>query len=132
MPGRGGGGGTLGDVRRFLTPGWLGLHALAIALCASFLGFGWWQYDRAQAGNDRSWAYTFEWPIFAVFVIVMWVKMVRDERDGVPPEAPRVIEEPAEAAVKREIIRRQEEEDPALAAYNRYLARLNSESHRRD
>ncbi|WP_242906762.1 hypothetical protein [Actinomadura terrae] len=119
-------------MRRFLTPGWLGLHALAIVLCASFLGFGWWQYDRAQGGNDRSWAYTFEWPIFAIFVIVMWVKMIRDERDGVEPQAPRVIEEPAEAAVTREIIRRQEEEDPALAAYNRYLARLNAESHRRD
>ncbi|MFD0691728.1 hypothetical protein [Actinomadura fibrosa] len=119
-------------MRRFLTPGWLGLHLLAIVLCASFLGFGWWQYDRAQAGNDRSWAYTFEWPIFAIFVIVMWVKMIRDERDGVAPPAPQVIEEPAEAAVTREIIRRQEEEDPALAAYNRYLARLNAETHRRD
>nr|WP_243726153.1 hypothetical protein [Actinomadura rubrisoli] len=126
------GGGTLVDVRRFFTPGWLGLHVLAIVLCGSFLGFGWWQYDRAQSGNDRSWAYTFEWPIFALFVIVMWVKMIRDERDGVEPQAPRVIEEPAEAEVKREIIRRQEEEDPALAAYNRYLARLNSETHRRD
>ena len=57
----------------------------------------------------------------------MWVKMIRDERAGVRP-APRTIEEPAEAEVKREIIRQQEEEDPALAAYNRYLARLNSES----
>ncbi|WP_347814015.1 hypothetical protein, partial [Actinomadura sp. KC06] len=120
-------GGRLGGVRRFLTPGWIGLHVLAIVLCGTFLGFGWWQYDRAQSGNDRSWAYTFEWPIFALFVIVMWVKMIRDERSGAAP-APKVIEEPAEAEVKREIIRRQEEEDPALAAYNRYLARLNSQS----
>ncbi|TYB42815.1 hypothetical protein [Actinomadura chibensis] len=114
-------------MRRFLTPGWIGLHAIAITLCGAFLGFGWWQYDRAQSGNDRSWAYTFEWPIFAIFVIVMWVKMIRDERSGAAP-APAVLEEPAEDEVKREIIRRQEEEDPALAAYNRYLARLNSES----
>ncbi|MGH8967280.1 MAG: hypothetical protein ACRDXB_18405 [Actinomycetes bacterium] len=113
-------------MRRFLTPGWIGLHALALVLCGAFLGFGWWQYDRAQGGNDRSWAYTFEWPIFALFVIVMWVKMIRDERSGTAP-APKVIEEPAEAEVKREIIRLQEEEDPALAAYNRYLARLHSQ-----
>jgi DNA-binding transcriptional regulator of glucitol operon len=120
-------------VRRFLTPGWLGLHAVAITLCVAFLGFGWWQYDRAQAGNDRSWAYTFEWPIFALFVIVMWIKMMRDELSDDPStRAPAVIEEPAEAAVKRNIIRQQEEEDPQLAAYNRYLARLNSETHRRD
>jgi DNA-binding transcriptional regulator of glucitol operon len=113
-------------VRRFLTPGWLGLHALAIVLCGAFLGFGWWQLDRAQGGNDRSWAYTFEWPIFAIFVIVMWVKMIRDERAGVEP-APKVLEEPAEAKAKRETIKQHEEEDPALAAYNRYLARLNSQ-----
>lgn len=112
-------------MRRFLTPGWLALHALAIVLCSAFLGFGWWQFDRAQSGNDRSWAYTFEWPIFALFVIVMWVKMIRDERSGTAP-APKEIEEPVEAEEKREIIRRHEEEDPALAAYNRYLARLNS------
>ena len=123
-------GGRLKGVRRFLTPGWLALHVLAIVLCGAFLGFGWWQFDRAQAGNDRSWAYTFEWPIFALFVVVMWVKMIRDERAGTAP-APKEIEEPAEAEVKREIIRRQEEEDPALAAYNRYLARLNSGGARR-
>ncbi|MFI0349146.1 hypothetical protein [Actinomadura sp. 9N407] len=120
-------------MRRFLTPGWLGLHAVAIVLCFSFIGFGWWQFDRAQAGNDRSWAYTFEWPIFAIFVIVMWIKMMRDELSDDPStKAPAVIEEPAEAALTRSIIRQQEEEDPQLAAYNRYLARLNSETHRRD
>ena len=114
-------------MRRFLTPGWIGLHVLAIVLCGTFIAFGWWQFDRAQSGNDRSWAYTFEWPIFAIFVVVMWVKMIRDERAGVAP-APKVPEEPAEAEVKREIIRQQEQEDPALAAYNRYLARLNSQT----
>ena len=121
-------------MRRFLTPGWLGLHALAIILFVAFLGFGWWQFDRAQAGNDRSWAYTFEWPIFAIFVIVMWVKMIRDELETDPAEKNKrkVIEEPAEAEVKRTIIRQQEEEDPELAAYNRYLARLNAQSGRRD
>jgi len=122
-------------VRRFFTPGWLGLHALAITLFAAFLAFGWWQFDRAQQGNDRSWAYVFEWPIFAIFVLVMWIKMMRDELDDArkgSDRTPKVIEEPVEAVVKRDIIRRQEEEDPQLAAYNRYLARLNSETHRRD
>ncbi|WP_033323039.1 hypothetical protein [Actinomadura atramentaria] len=115
-------------MRRFLTPGWLGLHAIAIVLCLSFLVFGWWQLDRAQAGNDRSWAYVFEWPVFSIFVVVMWVKMIRDERSGVQPPSATPIEEPAEAKITRQIIRQQEEEDPSLAAYNRYLARLNSET----
>jgi integral membrane protein len=66
-------------VRRFFTPGWLGLHALAGALFSAFLWFGWWQFHRAVEGNGRSWGYTFEWPIFAVFVVVMWIKMMYDE-----------------------------------------------------
>jgi len=122
-------------VRRFLTPGWLGLHALAITLFVAFLMFGWWQFDRAQAGNDRSWAYVFEWPIFAIFVIVMWIRMIRDDLADDPDarhRAPKVIEEPAEAGITRQIIRQQEEEDPQLAAYNRYLARLNAQTDRRD
>ncbi|WP_245973950.1 hypothetical protein [Thermomonospora umbrina] len=119
-------------MRRFLTPGWLGLHALAVALCSAFLVFGWWQLSRAQEGNDRSWAYVFEWPIFAVFVIVMWVKMIRDELndDGVPK--PKLPLEPAEPPAKDAIIKLHEEDDEDLAAYNRYLARLNAEPHRRD
>ncbi|MCP2336248.1 hypothetical protein [Actinomadura rupiterrae] len=121
-------------MRRFFTPGWIGLHATAVVLFAAFLGFGWWQFARAEAGNDRSWAYTFEWPIFAIFVVVMWVKMIRDELTGEEsiPRGPEVIEEPAERAVTREIIKRQETEDPELAAYNRYLARLNTQTGRRD
>lgn len=118
-------------MRRFFTPGWLGLHALAIALFSAFLFFGWWQLSRAQAGNDRSWAYVFEWPIFAIFVVVMWVKMIRDELndDGKPKPQPPL--QPPEPPAKSEIIRQQEEEDEELAAYNRYLARLNSQPGRR-
>jgi DNA-binding transcriptional regulator of glucitol operon len=121
-------------VRRFFTLGWLGLHAVAIVLATTFLGFGWWQLQRAEDGNMRSWGYTFEWPLFAVFVIVMWVKMMYDElhddgtRDddaGVPgPEsggAPRV-------AVG--VAAQNGEDDPELAAYNRYLARLDDETRR--
>ena len=30
------------------------------------------QYGRAQEGVDRSWAYTFQWPIIGLFAIVVW------------------------------------------------------------
>jgi DNA-binding transcriptional regulator of glucitol operon len=132
-------------VRRFFTLGWLGLHALAIVLVTVFLGFGWWQLQRAEAGNMRSWGYTFEWPMFAIFVIVMWVKMMYDEvhEDGKEAEeaartaaAPRPA--PAGAAVPGGNGQvggsgqgHDAETDPELAAYNRYLARLNDEARRR-
>ena len=30
------------------------------------------QYGRAQEGVQRSWAYTFQWPIIGLFAIVVW------------------------------------------------------------
>jgi DNA-binding transcriptional regulator of glucitol operon len=118
-------------VRRFFTPAWLGLHALAVALFGAFLGFGWWQFERAREGNDRSWGYVFEWPLFAVFVIVMWIKMIRDElNDDKEPAQEEADGEPARPLSEAEIIRQHEAEDENLAAYNRYLARLNGESRR--
>src|ERR1700678_2237094 len=61
------------------TPRWLGWHLFAIL---AFIGMWWlgdWQYHRAIDGNALSWAYTFEWPVFAIFGAVFWVKTVKDE-----------------------------------------------------
>lgn len=30
------------------------------------------QYGRAQEGVERSWAYTFQWPIIGLFAVVVW------------------------------------------------------------
>ncbi|GAA0942089.1 hypothetical protein [Actinocorallia libanotica] len=113
-------------MRRFLTPGWLGIHLIAVILFFGFLWFGWWQFGRATDGNARSWGYTFEWPLFAIFVIVMWIKMIRDELKGVGRE-PAEPAEPVVPKTEAELIKEAEAEDPSLAAYNRYLARLNSQ-----
>ena len=139
-------------MRRFLTPSWLGLHTLAITLVGAFLGFGWWQYQRALEGNDRSWGYTFEWPLFACFVVFMWGKMIYDELHpengkavpgkpfaAVPETAseqpaqkrnPVLSGVPAVTVSPAEVIARDEELDPQVAAYNRYLARLAAENKR--
>jgi DNA-binding transcriptional regulator of glucitol operon len=127
-------------VRRFFTFGWLGLHALAIVLVTAFLGFGWWQLQRAEAGNMRSWGYTFEWPMFAIFVIVMWIKMMYDEVHDDDKEAdeeartavgPRSAFAGGNGQVAGSGHNHDAETDPELAAYNRYLARLNDEAQRR-
>jgi hypothetical protein len=65
--------------RILLTPRWLGWHLFAVAAVAGMAWLGDWQFRRAMAGNTLSWAYTFEWPIFAIFGIVFWVKTIRDE-----------------------------------------------------
>src|SRR5258708_29119047 len=65
--------------RILLTPRWLSWHLFAVVAVAGMIWLGDWQFRRAVAGNTLSWAYTFEWPIFAVFGVVFWVKTIRDE-----------------------------------------------------
>ena len=118
--------------RFLLTPRWLGWHAFAVVAAAGMLWLGDWQFHRAESGNALSWAYTFEWPIFAVFAVVFWAKTIRDELK--PPAAPAEaegIELPASAGPGRRDGQdggaSQEADDPELAAYNAYLARLNDQ-----
>ncbi len=65
--------------RVLFTPRWLSWHLFAVVAFAGMLWLGDWQFRRAIGGNALSWAYTFEWPVFAVFGAVFWVKTVRDE-----------------------------------------------------
>src|ERR1700685_2771906 len=113
--------------RRFLiTPKWLGWHVFVILSALGMLWLGNWQLHRAESGNPLSWAYTFEWPLFAIFAVVFWVKTIRDEvhppahsKSGdafalpagipaLPPGAPRAVGSGAEHA----------EDDQAFPPYN--------------
>ncbi len=107
-------------MRRLLTPAWLLGHALVWAAVAVCLALGWWQAGRAAGGNTLSWAYTFEWPLFAIFTIVLWIREMRATLRG-PGR-------PAEPEIKRRgpvITRREANLDDGDAEYNRYLASLN-------
>ncbi|MEV0608209.1 hypothetical protein AB0I61_17765 [Polymorphospora rubra] len=87
-------------MKRLLTPAWIARHVGAVALVAAFSALGWWQISRAVAGNTLSWAYAVEWPVFAGFVIFVWVREVRHTlRGGQPAEgdAADTPGEPAEA-----------------------------------
>jgi hypothetical protein len=78
-----------------------------VVLVGAFLALGWWQISRATAGNTTSWAYAFEWPIFAGFVLFVWWREVRQElrspaegRHPVPPGAdPAGRPDPGQATV---------------------------------
>ncbi len=121
---------------RFLvSPRWLGWHVFVVAAVTGMLALGSWQLHRAEAGNGLSWAYTFEWPLFAVFAIVFWVKTIRDELHPPQAPAPEDVALPAGAARAgaaaagggEDLPAPGGEEDEELAAYNAYLARLHSE-----
>jgi hypothetical protein len=138
---------------RFLVqPRWLAWHLFAVAAVAGMLWLGDWQFHRALDGNGLSWAYTFEWPVFAVFGVVFWAKTILDEarlkgsagdsagaaEAGEPSEAggsggpgggtvlPAGARRGAAAAEPE-----QDAEDPELDQYNAYLARLNRQANGR-
>ena len=125
-----------GPARRFLIqPRRVGWHLLMVV---SFWGMFWlgdWQLHRALAGNGLSWAYTFEWPLFACFAVVFWAKTIKDEFRIKRGEALGSAEPQSSLddlpvtvrAVQASTAPPDEDEDEELSAYNAYLARLNAE-----
>jgi len=134
-------------MKRLLTPAWLVRHVVTVVLVVAFLALGWWQISRAAAGNTLSWAYALEWPVFAGFVIFLWVREARqtlsDEADPpVPldgstarprrsspvPAAGRTTAPGIRRPVRSPRVRTHHAaaDDNELNAYNRYLAWLHA------
>jgi len=64
---------------RWLTGRAIGLHFLAVIVVAGCLIAGWWQLHQALKGNTLSWAYTVEWPVFAIIAVVAWWHLIHEE-----------------------------------------------------
>ncbi len=106
---------------------WLFWHVLTIVVVLACLWLGSWQWERAGAvdGSLQNTGYALQWPLFALFFLFMWWRMlsmeVREARGAAP--AGRPVEQPAakHAPPPPPVT---DEEDPELAAYNRMLAEL--------
>jgi DNA-binding transcriptional regulator of glucitol operon len=125
-------------VRQFLTPRWVLRHLAVLGLVAAFLILGWWQVRRAEGGNALSLGYAFEWPVFALFVLFVWSREIRNERrrSAPPLEEPAAQIEVTPSNLLTSVpVRRQPievpDEDPALSAYNRYLDWLSANPDRK-
>jgi DNA-binding transcriptional regulator of glucitol operon len=114
--------------KAFLTPRWLGWHALLVVSVGVLVWIGAWQWGKARGEGDwQNYGYAVQWWLFAGFAVFLWVKLVLDElyperveaRQAAPPVQPdlrpRAVPPPAQ---------QHEDEDDELAAYNRHLARL--------
>jgi hypothetical protein len=118
-----------------ITPRWLAWHAFAVLAAWGMLWLGDWQFHRAEGGNALSWAYTFEWPIFTIFGVIFWAKTIIDEYRS-PGQAATAgvgaaltqVESLALPGIAHTPTEHDDEadDDPELAAYNSYLAKLNS------
>lgn len=101
---------------------------------------GWWQWERAQSvgGGAQNLGYALQWPAFAVILVCVWVKSMRDEvrpgRGGDPTRRVYSKEEtkPAHGVSLASSSQPgfEADDDPEVAAYNRYLAQLNARHER--
>lgn len=138
-------------VGRYFTGRCIRMHMTLLVLLPAFGVLTWWQLNRAESGNTLSWAYTFEWPLFAGYACYMWWHLIHDTPEsrqlrtesgeivaggesgaveapvgwalGKPRHAEPVVTEPFADAAEAGVD--DDTEDEALAAYNRYLAELN-------
>ena|SRR3974390_3055689 len=99
----------------------LKLHAVILIVVPAFMAMCLWQVSRALGGNELSWAYVFEWPLFAGYAIYMWWRLLHEAPEVDPSPitvAPRTEREAESGAEPRA------GGDAELAAYNEFLGRL--------
>ncbi|MBV9487115.1 MAG: hypothetical protein JO246_13780 [Frankiaceae bacterium] len=127
-----------------VSPKWWGLHLFVIVLVLAFLRLGLWQWHRAQSpsGGLQNYAYAFQWPLFAVFGLVLWWKTLKIEVDGEADEtgtAPRPLSRLGAPVLPEPDIEHRDgvrigittpvtvdEDDDEVNSYNAYLAKLNA------
>jgi hypothetical protein len=108
------------------------LHIVILIVVPAFLALCLWQISRALGGNTLSWAYVFEWPLFAAYAVYMWWRFVHEAAEESPPPAdanaapggPNGSAATTAPAPEGDAAQTEDAEDPELAAYNAYLAEL--------
>ncbi|HMD45901.1 MAG TPA: hypothetical protein VKG43_07065 [Acidimicrobiales bacterium] len=120
-------------------------HVTLLVLIPAFIALCVWQLGRALSGNWLSWMYVFEWPIFTVYAVYVWWKLVHEARTPVAGEETDGTEATVPPDVPAESVVRPaptpppgarpgddgSDVDAELAAYNRYLEELDAYDRRR-
>jgi hypothetical protein len=143
-------------VRRFVfKPRWILGHLLVVAAACACIRLADWQLSRAHITEAlQNWGYAFQWPLFSVFFLIGWWRMLRLEsirldeleaadaeaQDGAPAPHPstgahQASPTGADAAPAPTGAAREPEvtfEDERHAAYNRMLAKLAEHDAARD
>jgi DNA-binding transcriptional regulator of glucitol operon len=129
---------VLRRLRFAVRPGWVALHLITVALIVTMVLLGRWQLDVSNSKHFdlQNFGYALQWWAFSVFVLVMWVRVVRDgmhrHSNGSQRAEPEQPQQPPVAY--RRYVMPQSSDAPAVAvdseqaAYNDYLARLAADS----
>lgn len=98
---------------------------LSLVVC---VGLAWWQWQRFENGGTwQNLGYVLQWPLFGVFPAFMFwrLRKLRAQQPERPAPQPPTPAEPDKPVVRQDV-GYDDEDDPELAAYNRYLAKLNA------
>lgn len=68
--------------RRWLSPRAFALHAEVLVVAPACVVAGWWQATQALGGNELSWVYSVEWPIFALLAVWGWWHLVHEDPEA--------------------------------------------------
>lgn len=111
-------------MRIFLTPRWLGLHALLVVSLVALARVGRWQWERAEStsGSWQNYGYALQWWLFAGFAVFLYVKTVLDDLDPSRTETQQADLPPV---VQPQAPPPADDDDDELAVYNRYLRSLH-------
>jgi hypothetical protein len=111
----------------------LGIAALCVVALAASVALAWWQWSRFESasGTFQNLGYVLQWPLFGLFpafAVWRWRRLRQAEEakaaepvPTAPPAPPRLTPKPEPASKAPE-----PEPDDELAAYNRFLAKLNA------
>ena len=68
-------------LRLLVTPRWLGWTLLAAVSAGVCGAMSWWQLGRAESatGSLLNAGYAFQWPLFGLFFLALWWRMLRAE-----------------------------------------------------
>jgi hypothetical protein len=109
-----------------------GIVALCAVSLAACVGLAWWQWQRFESANGtwQNLGYVLQWPLFGLFPAFMFWRLRSLRRRPPaeqPPAHPPLLPRPAAApAAPARPQGQDQDDDPELAAYNRYLAELNA------
>lgn len=82
-------------MRRFVfAPRWVAGHVLVVVAVVSCALLGQWQWHRAEFTHSiQNYAYALQWPLFALFFLFMWWRMLRLESWRLDDEAQATADE---------------------------------------